>query len=71
MNESVYLSGAQVSIYCGSVYAIYVLFDMCKCNFLVCFDVCDVFLVVDCSCYFRLGVACFVRKWSGMLGFFF
>ena len=36
---------------CGSGYSFYGLFDECKCGVFVCFDVCGVFLVVECSLF--------------------
>ena len=41
------LPGAHVCSDCGSAYVFHVLFDLCKCDMFVCFDVCGVFVVVE------------------------
>ena len=40
--------------------AFYVLFDVCRCDFLVCFDVYGVFVVGECCLLPKTGVVCFV-----------
>ena len=46
-----------------------VLFDVSWCDFLVCHDVCMVYLLLlNAVCFLSLGVVCFVSGRSGCVG---
>lgn len=45
-----------------SVYAFYVLINVCKCDVLMCLDFCNVCVVVECILFILSGVVWFIRK---------
>ena len=56
---------ARVCSNCCSVYEFHVLFDVCKCDVFVCFDVYGVFAVVDCGLLSRGYMLCERVEWVG------
>ena len=59
---SINLPGAHVCSDCISVYAFHVLFDVCKCDIFVCFYMCGVFVVVECSSFLLSGCCMFCKR---------
>ena len=61
-SKFVNLSGARICSDCECIYAS-CLFDVCKCDVFMCFDMCGVFVIIEYSCFlFRWDVVtfCFV-----------
>ena len=44
------------------MYAFYILSDVCKGDVFVCFEVCGVFMVVECSLFILSGCCMFCKR---------